>query len=250
MNCRLPHHSPALLRRRIRKDILFLEQNPECVNRDTNYGLFQSYGLRLRELKELFEATTLGELVDTCAAARPDAVLLESPVDAVDADPDAAPPVTTEKHNETEIRSGPESRRVVLRSGAQGQYMERVQGSDAQDVLQKARLKSSWKNAPKLAKSDTSLKYHPGSADPKIPNVLTPNKTEFERSQKTDNNNFFQTKTRKSRSVCRERTECVWRAGAPLRSYALDSADGHHGSGGVRLGYTIENTAAGSRWKK
>ena len=58
--------NPRKLRSRIRADIRFMKSHKFSNHRAINYNLYRSYSLSISELKDLFGATSLGDVIQMC----------------------------------------------------------------------------------------------------------------------------------------------------------------------------------------
>ena len=59
-------NNPQKLRCRIKADIRYMKSHKFCNHRALNYNLYRSYSLSISELKDLFRATSLGDLIHMC----------------------------------------------------------------------------------------------------------------------------------------------------------------------------------------
>ena len=126
----LSRTNPTLLRKRVRADVRFLRQNPRCSNRIINYGLFKAYSLSISELKQLFGASTLTELVALCESTKANSPLFGEEV----GESVLATAAKTKDNRKRDCRESdlPElgsdlaNMKAVIKDGPKGQYVERV----------------------------------------------------------------------------------------------------------------------------
>ena len=71
--------NPKKLRTRVKADIAYMKSHKFCNNRAINYNLYRGYSLSITDLKDLFAATGLGDLVSICIAQHPEEWVFGSP---------------------------------------------------------------------------------------------------------------------------------------------------------------------------
>ena len=71
--------NPKKLRTRVKSDIAYMKSHKFCNNRAINYNLYRGYSLSITDLKELFAATSLGDLVSIYMAQHPAEQVFGSP---------------------------------------------------------------------------------------------------------------------------------------------------------------------------
>ena len=121
---------PKLLRRRIKADVKFLRQHPQCSNRVINYGLFRAFSLTISELKQLFGASSLTELIAICEKTDSDPHVFgntegmeKGPFEAQE---DSRLFLEGVGSGNAGLGSDLAATKAVVKCGPQGQYVERI----------------------------------------------------------------------------------------------------------------------------